>query len=132
MKEGHEQQRQEMEQHFKNQLREKEEEAVREKKALKKTYEENLAAQDRAKEKLQQEKRQKEESELERRESWKRDMEEIRLKAIQTEEKIIQARFQNHVINRKQRLDQFVRNVSSTMNLITGWMGYLGAPNDAG
>jgi len=119
MKEEHEQRSREMEQRFKNQLREKEEEAAREREALKKIYEEKLAAQDHAKQKLQQEKRQEEESELERRESWKREMEEMRLKTIRTEEKIIQARFQNHIINRKQRLDQFVRNVSNTMNVLT-------------
>jgi hypothetical protein len=119
MKEEHEQQSQEMEQRFKEKLREKEEEIMREKEALKKAYEEKLATQDNAKDRLQQEKRQREELELERRESWKRDMEEMRLKRIQTEEKIMQAKFQNQINARKQRLDQFVRNVSSTMNMLT-------------
>lgn len=119
MKEEQEQQCQEMEQRFKNQLREKEKEAARKKEALKKAYEKKLAAQNHVKEKLQQEKQQKEELEVERRESLKRDMEEMRLKTIRTEEKIMQARFQNQIINRKRRLNQFVRDVSDTMNILT-------------
>jgi hypothetical protein len=119
MKEEHERQRQELEQRFKEKLREKEEEVARQKEALKKAYEEKLATQDHAKDGLQQEKQQKMELELEHRESWKRDVEEMRLKRIQTEEKIKRAKFQNQINARKQRLDQFVRNVSSTMNLLT-------------